>query len=171
MFGNIDIFQVLKERDFTPEDDNCIGNAVQAALYWHIATEGRSRIHNGVLPNLGPHAYLVIDDRPYSRGVTWPDNHFPELTYETLIQLDKHEDVTVALAFQILTHFTGEDRYVQLLGHKRDHDIGIDIEKIPEEHIPIWADAIFSFAIMCAKQDGLFDIADRTRDIFRSNRL
>ena len=65
MLGRKDIYKVLSDREFEAFSGNCIGNAAQAALVWHIETTKSSRIHNVVVPKLGPHAYLEINRKVY----------------------------------------------------------------------------------------------------------
>lgn len=95
----ISIEQLIEKVEPDPKAD-CFTNAVYASLnILQADTSETPRIYEMGTPE-GPHAYLLLRGQAFNKGVTWPNNHYPD--YSTMEIIERGEDVTKEILEQVL---------------------------------------------------------------------
>lgn len=88
----------------------CFSNAVRASMAVFEETNGAElpRVHRLVIEEMrDSHAYLRVGNQCYSKGVTWPDGKYPELSAEELERAGG-SDFTLPVLVQTLIEFEGD---------------------------------------------------------------
>lgn len=160
------IIQILKEAHFTPKYGECVGNSLIASLVYFRKTGEPTKLYNVVFSeNRASQTYLVINDKPYSKDVTWPNAEFPELDLASIKRMKNSGDISTQLALYAWMNSSGRNVFFDIINTYPNQIIRPKVKfnfspsvLNPDDAKKGWEKLMLKYANACVERDGHGDL-------------